>query len=242
MRRKQFTFYESFFRAISYVEDPLDKLTLYETISSYALTGAAPDLDGASGTVRAIFEVLRPNLDAGIRKAEGGSAGSTPDEAAQPAPTSDKDDGKIPARCDEDTANNNKIKNKGKVKVKEKAETENKSEDKEKPGEKEKPDEWGELRSRVDGLPLDVRVSLEQWLQYKAERRERYKPTGLKALLSNIEKACALYGPAAVCARISECMGAGYQGLTFDRLARQSYARGQPRANPFAGMREEEQP
>ena len=240
MRRKQFTFYESFFRAISYVEDDHDKLALYETICSYALTGEAPDLEGASGTVRAIFEVLRPNLDAGIRKAEGGTAGSTPDEAAQPAPTSDKDDGKIRARSNEDTEN--KIENKKKVKTKDKVKTEAKTEKEEKAGEKEKPDEWGELRPRVDALPLDVRVSLEQWLQYKAERRERYKPTGLKALVGNVEKACALYGPAAVCARISECMGAGYQGLTFDRLARQGYARGQPRGNPFAGMLEEETP
>lgn len=227
MRRKQFTFYESFATAIGYLEDPTDRLTLYDTICTYALSGEEPDLTGCSGTVQAIFALIRPNLDSSIRKSAGGSASASESETG----TSEEDVDKIPTRSRKDAANKKEVEKEVEIE----AETEVKKE-----VEVERESVWGELRPRADDLPLDLRVALEQWLQYKAERREKYKPTSLKALLSRAEKACAVYGAPATAELITECIGSRYQGITWDKLERRSgtRSRGQPTGNPFAGMRD----
>ena len=59
---------------------------------------------------------------------------------------------------------------------------------------------------------------MQDWLQYKRERRENYKPMGLKSLLTTIQKQAARYGDPAVIALIDQCMAANYQGIIWDRL------------------------
>lgn len=63
-----------------------------------------------------------------------------------------------------------------------------------------------------------VRGRVEEWLRYKAERRERYTPTGLRSLLSQLKSRIDRHGEAAVLALMGECMAAGYRGIVFDRL------------------------
>ena len=45
MERKQFTFYESFFRAVSRIRDRQARCEAYDAVCRYALTGALPDLE-----------------------------------------------------------------------------------------------------------------------------------------------------------------------------------------------------
>ena len=63
-----------------------------------------------------------------------------------------------------------------------------------------------------------VREALLTWLKYKKERRESYKPAGLKALVSRVEKAEAQHGAVAVIELIEDCMSAGYQGIVWKLL------------------------
>lgn len=55
----------------------------------------------------------------------------------------------------------------------------------------------------------ECRASIETWLKYKRERGEMYKPTGLKALLSKLEK----WGPDKATAAILSSMSSMYAGL-----------------------------
>ena len=77
MQRTQFTFYDSFAKAISRIKKKADKADAYDAIINYALYGVEPDLDKLPETAAMAFEMAKPNLDASRRKAESGKRGGT---------------------------------------------------------------------------------------------------------------------------------------------------------------------
>ena len=77
LRRTQFTFYDSFFQALSRIRDASARCLAYDVLCRYALFGEEPDLNGLPETVAIAFEMMKPNLAAGRRKAAGGSASKT---------------------------------------------------------------------------------------------------------------------------------------------------------------------
>lgn len=64
----------------------------------------------------------------------------------------------------------------------------------------------------------ELQAAFDDWLKYKDERKEEYKPTGLKSLISEIRNNAAKYGEAAVAAEIRTSMARGWRGIVFDRL------------------------
>ena len=62
---------------------------------------------------------------------------------------------------------------------------------------------------------------MEDWLQYKTEKRDPYKPQGLKSLVTEIKNNADRYGDAAVIELIRQCMSNNYRGIIFDRLKKQ---------------------
>ena len=56
------------------------------------------------------------------------------------------------------------------------------------------------------------------WLSYKDEKKQAYKPTGLKMLISKIKNSAEEYGETAVANLIQECMASNWQGIIFSRL------------------------
>ena len=87
-------------------------------------------------------------------------------------------------------------------------------------------DNTGDICAPARATPTDadipfvgeLRDAVEDWLSYKRERREAYKPTGLKSLMTQITNAAAEYGDTAVAGVIRDSMGSGYKGIMFDRL------------------------
>lgn len=75
MERSQFTFYESFFKAISRIKKKADRAGAYDAICAYALYGTEPDLDSLSSDAAVAFILSKPNLDASRRKASSGRKG-----------------------------------------------------------------------------------------------------------------------------------------------------------------------
>ena len=73
MKRKQFTFYRSFYDSAEEMTDPMERLGLYEAIVRFALDGTEPK--GLSAWQRSIFHSIRPNLEASMAKAEQGLKG-----------------------------------------------------------------------------------------------------------------------------------------------------------------------
>lgn len=57
-----------------------------------------------------------------------------------------------------------------------------------------------------------------EWLEYKQERKELYKETGLRNLLSEIENNIEIYGEDLLVKLISHCMANNYKGIIFEKL------------------------
>ena len=70
MRRKQFTFYRSFFESIQTLRTKKEKADAYSLICDYALNGNEPDLSAVSPLIATIFEIMRPVLDTANKRAE----------------------------------------------------------------------------------------------------------------------------------------------------------------------------
>ena len=83
-------------------------------------------------------------------------------------------------------------------------------------------------------------LEIEKWLQYKKERRESYKPTGLKALITEIQNNVNRYGEQAVIDLMHTCMAANWRGIIFDKLKhpapQQSYQGAGRRNAPPSGV------
>jgi hypothetical protein len=73
--RTQFTFYDSFYRAVSRIKKKADRADAYDAIVAYALYGIEPDMDTMPDAAAIAFEVAKPNLDASRRKAANGKQG-----------------------------------------------------------------------------------------------------------------------------------------------------------------------
>lgn len=78
-------------------------------------------------------------------------------------------------------------------------------------------DLFDRLREEIPMSPiLDEKVRL--WLKYKSERKERYKETGLRSLMKQVNKNSEEYGENAVCDLIDKCMSSNWAGIIFERL------------------------
>lgn len=66
-----------------------------------------------------------------------------------------------------------------------------------------------------------MQEAIERWLQYKSERRESYKPTGLKALITQIEHQIQRSSEESVISLIDLCMASGWKGIIWDRLEKE---------------------
>ena len=96
----------------------------------------------------------------------------------------------------------------------------------------------------LHGVSPKLQAAFDDWLAYKRERREDYKPMGLKALETQVLNNAANYGEAAVVELIRECMANGWRGIIWDRLRERKgggqRGNGFQTSNPFLEMLEEE--
>jgi len=81
--------------------------------------------------------------------------------------------------------------------------------------------ESGRARAREEDLDAfgdSLRSTAEDWLAYKAEKKQPYKPVGRKNLMAEIRNNADRYGDEAVVEVIRQSMGSNYQGIVWDRL------------------------
>lgn len=62
----------------------------------------------------------------------------------------------------------------------------------------------------------DIRDTVRDWMTYKSERREGYKPMGLKQFLTLVNKRRAELGAAEVVIRMRRAMAGGWKGWDFE--------------------------
>ena len=72
INRKQFTFYESFYLAIKEIKNEKQQAKIFRAIAEYSLYGKTPEL---SGVLKMAWELIKPNLDASIKKSIAGKKG-----------------------------------------------------------------------------------------------------------------------------------------------------------------------
>lgn len=68
----------------------------------------------------------------------------------------------------------------------------------------------------------ELQSAFSDWLAYKQEKRQGYKPTGLKSLATQVSKNAEQYGEAAVARLIRECMASNWQGIIWDKLKQEA--------------------
>lgn len=79
--RKQFTMYESIYKALQKIRNKKDRADAYDAICAYALYNKEPDLETVSDAVAIAFELTRPVLDSARKKAESGKQGGSKPKA-----------------------------------------------------------------------------------------------------------------------------------------------------------------
>lgn len=67
-------------------------------------------------------------------------------------------------------------------------------------------------------FPEKVKEAVTDWISYKSERREGYKPTGLKMFMSEIENKLKRYEEQDVISIISESMANNWKGICWEKL------------------------
>lgn len=83
MPRTQFTFYESWYKAVSQLKKKSDQAETMDAICKYALYAEEPDI---SGPPAAIFESIRPALNTARKKSENGKKGGSKGKAKESKP------------------------------------------------------------------------------------------------------------------------------------------------------------
>lgn len=78
--RDGFIFYASFHEAISQLDDA-NQLELYKAVVTYGLTGEEPTLEGIA---KAMFTLIKPQLDANQKRYENGKKGGRPKTETKP--------------------------------------------------------------------------------------------------------------------------------------------------------------
>lgn len=81
------------------------------------------------------------------------------------------------------------------------------------PSQKPKEPDWG--------FGPDLTLALSDWLRYKREKRQGYKPTGESNLVAQIRGKAQTHGESAVAALIRQSMSSNYQGIVWDWLEKQ---------------------
>lgn len=209
-----FCCYHSYLEVMEQLNDA-EKGRLFTACLTYSKTGEVPQL---SGNERFVFPTFKAQIDRDnakyqekCRKQSENIKKRWNTSEYQSIPTDTTVYHRIPPYTND-------------TKTKEKEKTNTKTKTKENtppvPPSRGEPDKREE--DALSGLSGPLREKLQVWLDYKRERRESYKPTGLSALVSKVSVSAEKYGNQAVMDLIDQAMSCGYKGIPFDRLAQKN--------------------
>lgn len=204
MARDYICLYHSYLDAIQALGDA-ERGRLLTAMLEYSITGAAPQL---GGNERYIFPLIKAQIDRD-RDRYNSKCAQNAESARKRTQANASERYQTQANGSEGSQDKGKGKGKGKGEGKDKDDS---------------PDGENAPELEKCGFSPALRAAVEDWLAYKRERREAYKPTGLKALLTQISSAASAHGDAAVIGVIRQSMSSGYKGITFDRLGQSPIA------------------
>lgn len=189
MKRTQFTFYLSFWEALKALPKK-DRLGFVMALGSYVFEDT---LDEPTGAALASFLLVKPILDKASKKAANGKQG-----------------GSKPKANGKQTETSIKGEKEGEGEVEVEKERENDSSLPLTPSRAPKKPDWG--------FGPELTEAFSDWLRYKREKRQGYKPTGEANLVAQVRGKAQAYCESAVAELIRQSMAANYQGIVWDWL------------------------
>lgn len=190
---KAFTFYKNYYELIKHLPNK-NRLELYDAIVKYMFEGEEPKLKGLN---EGIWINIKMVLDNNKKNINNGRKGGRPKEntKTQEKPKNNPDN--------------------------------NPKETQKKP--KAKANNIYYLLFIISSFIFNnikennnIYNKIYEWLEYKEERKEKYTETGLKSLLTRIDKEIDIYGEQALINVIDESMANNYKGIIFDKLKKQN--------------------
>lgn len=229
---ESFLFYKSFLDGIDRLSEE-EQLKAYRAISHYAVYGEEPKDDGGIGYL--IFVMAKPQIDANNKRRASGKSGgeakrdnqrskqdstATQDDVAllqNNSSTATKSDVAL-LHENSSTATPENVAQLDNVNVNENVnvnDNQNLNENVKGKSKEKTKKEKDALAERSFSEPL--KEALSDWLQYKREKGQSYKPTGLKQLLDGVETEVNNRGETAVIEGIRNSMQNNWQGIFYPR-------------------------
>jgi len=190
-----------------------EKGRLFTACLLYSKTGEVPQLNGNE---RFIFPSLKAQIDRDKAKYDARCEKNRENGIKGGRPTKTEWFSEKPKKTERFLQKPNKTQ---KTQDKEKDKEKDKEEYKEKEKEKESNTGMRPVPGGVfDSFGNALQAAVSDWLKYKREKRQEYKPTGQAALMTQIKNKAETYGEDAVAELIRQCMSANYQGIIWDKL------------------------
>lgn len=228
--RDSFIFYKSFYEAISYLDEK-DQGEVYKAVIEYALEGKEPQLEGAA---MGMFLSFKPQIDAnnkrymnGQKGAEYGKLGGRPkkkkgtgDNNKNPIGVLKNNPTGVLKNETKKTPNENVNENEN---VNDNANANQNENDINNPhtplqGEKAAPKKSASEIVAERDFSEKLKAHVINWIDYKREKRQAYKETGLRSFLTQVENNVSEYGEDAVIGVIDSSMAANYQGVVWEKI------------------------
>lgn len=83
-----------------------------------------------------------------------------------------------------------------------------------------------EFEADLSVLSKKLSESVVEWMKYKKEKHQPYKPRGIKSLITQVSNYAKQYGEDVMIQTIANSMANGYMGITFDKAEKNSGAEG----------------
>lgn len=211
--KESFIFYGSFFKAIKLIANEHDRLKVYEAICHYSLEGQPIDYDDLDDMGKMALLLIEPQLKANKIRYENGSKGGAPkgnQNAKKDLKTTETNQEKQPKLTEENNLNQPKKQPKTTEKQPNKNVNVNVNVND------------NVNISPLDDLSCDIKEAVCDWLEYKKEKRQEYKPRGMTSLITEIQNNIKQYGANSVIEVINYSMANNWQGIAWDILKKPS--------------------
>ena len=217
-QKESFVFYRGFREAINALPQEYQLKTL-QYLMDYAFDGTEPEENGVE---KALFLSFKPQIDASQKRYQtvvaNGQKGGRP-----------KKENKQEENKQEESKNNQNTKNQNQQKKNTNLNYNDNVNDNDNINENEKNNPPNPIGDSLQKQLKTIRDSfvftealhnkVNDWLDYKKEKHQPYKPKGLQSLLSQIQQQYFQYGEQSVISIINLSMANNYEGILWAKIA-----------------------
>ena len=223
-QKESFVFYKGFREAINALPQEYQLKTL-QYLMDYAFDGTEPEENGVE---KALFLSFKPQIDASQKRyqtvvANGQKGGRPKKENKQ----QESENNQQESENNQNTKNQNQQKPNTNLNDNDNDNDNVNDNDNSNQNEKNNPPNpigdslQKQLKTIRDSFvfPEALHNKVNDWLDYKKEKRQPYKPKGLQSLLSQIQNQCVKHGEQAVIYVIDTSMANNYEGILWAKIA-----------------------